>query len=211
MQPTSIRTSRGNIAKFRRKNVLLKASQGLFIWSRVVPGRRVTLDPALSLTERLYEKVGLFHRAKTWPCRFKRLARVILKYLLRAAFSKIRNAETSTKTILDKFTTDFDVILTDCSICVCSVCVNWSLVRKARVRVILPSKRVTLHPRSPYPPPPLPRQANFVISHMKSSQLFIKKRMESSLARDGSVWRVTLRDNSPPYIKQAIGRFNKVL
>ncbi len=62
--------------------------KGLFIWSRVVPGRRVTLSPALSFTERLYEKVIPVDRAKTWPYRFKRLARVILKYLLWRPFLK---------------------------------------------------------------------------------------------------------------------------
>ncbi|KAL9980702.1 hypothetical protein ACROYT_G009329, partial [Oculina patagonica] len=100
---------------------------GLFIWRRVVPGRRVTLSPALSFTERLYEKVVPVDRAKTWPSRFKRLARVILKYLLG------RNAETSTKTILDKFTADFDVVLADSSICACSVCFNLSLAGEAKI------------------------------------------------------------------------------
>ncbi len=38
---------------------------------------------------------------------------------------------------------------------------------------------------------PAPR-ANFAISHTNSSQLFINKRIKNSLARGGSVWRVTL-------------------
>ncbi len=57
-------------------------TKGLFIWRRVVPGRRATLSPELSFTERLYEKFVPVDRAKTWPSRFKRLARVALKHLL---------------------------------------------------------------------------------------------------------------------------------
>ncbi len=58
-----------------------KISQVVFIWSRVVPGRRVTLSPELSqFHERIYEKTCPY--PKTWPSRFERLARVIFKYLL---------------------------------------------------------------------------------------------------------------------------------
>ncbi len=55
-------------------------------------------------------------------------------------------------------------------------------------RVTLSSKRVTLSSTQGQPAP----RTNFVISHINSSKLFIKKRKKSSLARGGSVWRVTL-------------------
>ncbi len=129
-----------------------------------------------------------------------------------AAFSKIRNAESSTKTILDKFTGDFDVVLPDCSICACSVFVNLSLVGEAKItklfiwkkvnslpRVTLPSKRVTLHPGSPFPRSQL---CNFSYKQFAA----IYKETYDNLSRPGWLGmegNPPTRDNSPPY-KQAL-------
>ncbi len=133
-----------------------------------------------------------------------------------AAFSKIRNAETSTKTILVKFTTDFDVVVADSSICACSVCVNLSLVGKAKItklfiwkkvgslpKVTLPSKRVTLLPGLPCPPSQL---CNFSYKQFAA----IYKETYEKLSRPGWLGmegNPLTRDNSLPY-KQAhrIGR-----
>ena len=61
---------------------VLIVSQGLFTWREVVPGRRVTLSPEPSFTERLYEKVVPVDRAKTWPSRVRACSICLDLYLV---------------------------------------------------------------------------------------------------------------------------------
>ena len=72
-------------------------------------------------------------------------------------------------------------------------------------RVTLPSKRVLFH-KTPFPPPPPFSRANFALSHVNGSLLFIKKSMKSSIAWGGSMSRVTILPGSTLlYINRAKG------
>lgn len=132
-------------------NGLLYAFLGLFIWRKVVFGRRVALSPEPSFTERLYEK--------SCPCQPSQNLTIPVSRML--YMSQIvpdgRVKHRHPKKV------------------------------SSPPRVTQPSKRVTLHPGSPWPFKP-----NFVISHVNSLLLFVKKCMKGSLALDGSIWRVTL-------------------
>ncbi len=157
-------------------------------------------------------------RAKTWPSRFKRLARVVLKHLLCPPFLKSGTLKHRPRPFFRqiyrrlRFQFICNFVLADCSVCACSLCVNLSLVGKAKItklfiwkkvsslpRVTLPSKRVTLHPGSPCPPSQL---CNFSYKQFAA----IYKETYEKLSRPGWLGmegNPPTRDNSPPY-KQAL-------
>ncbi len=125
---------RGKLTHFR-----LVAKECLFIWKRAVPGRRVTLSPGPSFAKRLDEKNYFVERDKTWPSRFKRLARVVVKLLLWLLFLKSGTLDRRPRPFLNKFTVYFDFNLSailcfaDFGVCACSVCAYLSLVGKAKI------------------------------------------------------------------------------
>ncbi len=63
-------------------------TKGLFIWRRVVLGRRISLSPEPSFAERLYEKSCPCWPSQNLALSVKRLASVVLKHLLWLPFLK---------------------------------------------------------------------------------------------------------------------------
>ncbi len=181
---------------------------------------RVTLSPEPYFAERLYEKVVPVDRAKPWPSRFKRLARVVFKQLLWPPFLKSGTLKHRPRPFFGqiyrqlRFQCICNFVLALYSVCACSVCVNFSLVGEAKItklfiwikigslpRVTLPSKRVTLHPGSPCPPSQL---CNFSCKRFTATGIY-KETYEklSRLGWLGMEGNPLTRDNSPPY-KQAL-------
>ncbi len=87
--------------------------------------RRVILSPEPSFSVRLYEKVVPVAQAKPLPSRFKTLARGTPKHRPRPFFGQIYRPP--------RFQFICNFVLADCSVCTCSVCVNWSLVGEAKI------------------------------------------------------------------------------